>query len=268
MPPAPRPDPGAAEPDDLVVRLRAAGCVFAEEEAGLLRQATPDPVERDRLADRRVAGEPLELVLGWAEVAGVRLLVGPGVFVPRRRTELMARETVALASVRRHPVVVDLCCGVGAVAAVVERDLPGAEVHAADLDPVAVGWARRNLRTEGVTVGDLYDALPAHLRGRVDVLAANTPYVPSDEIALLPPEARDHEPRAALDGGPDGLVLARRVMSGAPDWLAAGGSVLVETSERQAPVLCAHVAACGLVPRVASYDDLGATVVVGTRPHD
>src|SRR5690606_31702571 len=93
-----------------------------------------------------------------------------------------------------------------------------AELHAADVDPAAVACARTNLPTAQVHAGDLWDALPAALRGRVDVVAANAPYVPTDEIATMPPEARDHEARVALDGGPDGLELHRRVAAGARDW--------------------------------------------------
>jgi release factor glutamine methyltransferase len=163
-------------------------------------------------------------------------------------------------------VVLDLCCGSGAVGLAVAAERRDVELHAADVDPVAVACARRNIAAVGGRVheGDLFGALPSCLRGRVDVLAANVPYVPSGEIARMPPEARDHEPRAALDGGPDGLVVARRVVSGAPEWLAPGGSLLFETSEDQAPIATALVRAGGLVPRVAGDDELGATVVVGT----
>jgi release factor glutamine methyltransferase len=112
--------------------------------------------------------------------------------------------------------------------------------------------------------GDLYDPLPATLRGRVDVLVANAPYVPTTELAFLPVEAREHEPRIALDGGADGVGIQRRVAAGAPDWLAAGGVLLVETSERQAPLTVASFVAARLVARVVTDDDLRATVVVGS----
>ena len=115
--------------------------------------------------------------------------------------------------------------------------------------------------------GDLFEPLPTELRGRIDVLVANVPYVPTAAIALMPPEARDHEPRVALDGGSDGLDVARRVIAAAPDWLAPAGSLLFETSESQAPAAVATVAAAGLAARVVSDDDRGATVVVGvSRP--
>jgi release factor glutamine methyltransferase len=114
--------------------------------------------------------------------------------------------------------------------------------------------------------GDLYDPLPAGLRGQVTLLTANVPYVPAAEIRFLPPEARDHEPRATLDGGPDGLHVLRRVAAGAPGWLAPGGYLLIETSDRQAPDAAAAFADAGLLARVASDDELGATVVIGIWP--
>ncbi len=161
--------------------------------------------------------------------------MAPGVFVPRRRTEFLVAQALAHAPGAR--LVVDLCCGTGAVGAALAEALEGPEVHAADVDPAAAACARGNLAPYGgrVHTGDLYEALPGSLRGRIDVLAANVPYVPSDEVALLPAEAREHEPRTALDGGADGLDVLRRVAAGAPDWLAPGGCLLVETSERQAP---------------------------------
>ena len=251
------------EPDrDVVARLRAAGCVFAEDEAALLVEAAGDRASLDALVARRVAGEPLEQVLGWAEFCGRRFVVEPGVFVPRRRTGLLVREAAALAG--PGAVVLDLCCGTGAVGAAVAAAAAGpVELHAADVDPAAVRCARRN-GAGSVYEGDLYEPLPASLRGRVGVLVANAPYVPTAAIALMPPEARDHEARAALDGGADGLDVQRRVVAGAPAWLVPGGALLVETSDRQAPDTRAAVTAAGLAARVVTDDDLAATVVVGT----
>jgi release factor glutamine methyltransferase len=201
---------GATPPGDAVVaRLRAAGCVYAEEEAALLLAEAAGPEQLAALVSRRIVGEPLEQVLGWAEFCGLRIAVDPGVFVPRRRTEFLVDRAVALAPDR--PVVVDLCCGSGALGAAVAAARPGAELHAVDIDPAAVGCARRNVGPAGGRVhqGDLYTPLPAALRERVDVLLANVPYVPSGEIPLMPAEARLHEARLALDGGADGLDLLR-----------------------------------------------------------
>jgi release factor glutamine methyltransferase len=116
--------------------------------------------------------------------------------------------------------------------------------------------------------GDLYAALPGDLRGRVDLLLVNAPYVPSDAVALMPPEARDHEPRTALDGGTDGLDIQRRVIAGAPDWLAPAGALLVETSLGQAAGTAGAMAAAGLTATTVHDDDLDGTVVVGKRPED
>ena len=255
--------PPAFDQPAVVLRLRAAGCVFAEDEAGLLVEAAATPAELAALIARRVAGEPLEHLLGWAEFCGLRVVVGPGVFVPRRRTGFLVRQAAALAV--PGAVVVDLCCGSGAVGAALAAAVEGIELHAADVDPVAVAFARRNLGNAEVHEGDLFDALPGALRGRVNVLVANVPYVPSGSIALMPLEARDHEPRVALDGGRDGLDVVRRVSAGAPVWLGPGGALLFESSAGQAPRAVEIVAAAGLAPRVVSDDERGATVVVGTR---
>jgi len=277
----PSPDPTSV----IVTRLREAGCVFAEDEARLLISAAPTPAELDAMVDRRAAGEPIEHVLGWAEFCGLRIAVDPGVFVPRRRTEFLVRQAVTLARqaakaagqaakaagqapARPRVFVVDLCCGSGAIGAALAAALDGAELHAVDVDPAAVRCARRNVAASGGQVyeGDLYQPLPATLRGRVDVLVANAPYVPAGAIGLLPPESRIHEPRVAVDGGADGLDILRRIAAAAPLWLAPGGHLLAETSERQAPQAVGAFARSGLIPRVASSSALNATVVIGTRP--
>jgi release factor glutamine methyltransferase len=251
----------------IIARLRAAGCVFAEDEAKLLISAAPTLAELDGMVDRRVAGLPLEQILGWAEFCGLRIALDPGVFVPRRRTEFLARQAIAVAPKSASPVVVDLCCGTGAVGAALAATLDRVELYAADIDPAAVRCARRNIAADGqVFEGDLYDALPSTLRGRVDILVANAPYVPTEEIAMMPPEARLHEARVALDGGADGLDVLRRVAASAPQWLAPEGHLLVETSERQAQQTVEIFARDGLTPRVASSGELDATVVIGTPP--
>jgi release factor glutamine methyltransferase len=116
-----------------------------------------------------------------------------------------------------------------------------------------------------VLLGDLDAPLPAALEGRVDVLVANAPYVPTAEIAHMPAEARDHEPRAALDGGTDGVDLHRRMAAAAPRWLAPGGHLLIETSVRLAGATAAACEGQGLAVRVVHDDDLDGTVVVATR---
>ena len=247
--------------DDLVATLRAAGCVFAEDEATVLIEAAVDGADLAGLTARRVAGEPLELVVGYAEFCGLRVAVAPGVFVPRQRSAALVR--AAAGGLTAGDVVVDLCCGTGALGAALRAAVPGLEVYAADVDPAAVACARRNLPAERVFEGDLYAALPDDLRGRVAALVVNAPYVPTDEIALMPPEARDHEHLVALDGGADGLDVQRGVVGGAIEWLAPGGRLLIETSVAQAPRTAAVMTGVGLTPEVVRDDDVDGTVVVG-----
>ena len=296
----------------VVARLRAAGCVFAEEEATVLASAAASPAELDAMVARRAGGEPLEQVVGWAEFAGLRVFVDAGVFVPRRRSEFLVEVAVLMAGRQGGTaprVVVDLCCGTGALGLAVavkldrtveaakavdvarmvhmtravdeaERDgdgvaaadvrLGGVELHAADLDPAAVACARRNLEPAGghVYAGDLFTALPDSLRGRASVLICNAPYVPTTEIAFMPAEARDHEALMALDGGADGLAILRRAAAEAGAWLAPGGVLLVETSERQATAMAAVMTAAGLTAQVHEDDESGATVVTGVTAGD
>jgi len=245
----------SADPaQEIVTALRAAGCVFAEEEAALLLAEAQNERELFEMVARRVDGEPLEQIVGWAEFCGLRVVVTPGVFVPRRRTEALVDLAVAIIVDLERPVVVDLCCGTGAIGVAIAAREPTTELHAADLDPAAVECARqnmtRNVTTGEVHEGDLYDALPADLRGRIDVLAVNAPYVPTDEIAMMPTDARDHEHRIALDGGPDGLELHRRVAADAAAWLRPGGTLLIETSRPQAEGTVAACAAAGLAAGV------------------
>lgn len=258
----------------IVTALRNAGCVFAEDEAELILSTAASPAEATAMVRRRAEGQPLEHVLGWAGFHGLRVAVDPGVFVPRRRSEFLVDQAAATVThattgggTAGVPVVVDLCCGSGALGAALARVLGRVELHACDVEPAAVRCARRNLDGVGqVHRGDLFAALPTGLRGRIDVLLANVPYVPTGDVALLPAEARDHEPRVALDGGDDGLDVMRRVVAAAPGWLAPGGSLLMETSERQAVRALATVRDSGLDARTATSDELWATVVIGTGP--
>jgi release factor glutamine methyltransferase len=263
-----------AAPDEaaIVLRLRAAGCVFAEDEARLLIEAMTSSEDLEDAVSRRVEGLPLEQILGWAEFCGLRILVAPDVFVPRQRTEFLVREAASLA--RSGTVALDLCCGSGALGVAFASLVNGVEngsgvdLYAADIEALSVACARRNVAPIGGRVfeGDLFDPLPSTLRGRVDILLCNVPYVPTDAIELMPPEARDYEPRVTLDGGSDGLDVLRRVAGQAPEWLASGGHLLVEMSEEQAPAVVAIFSAAGMLARVAESEEYSATVVVGTRP--
>lgn len=283
--------------DDVVDRLRASGCVLAEEEARLLVEAAAADGDLRGRVEQRVAGRPLEHVLGWARFGDHRVDIVPGVFVPRHRSEAIVRSAVATltplvagdptpGSGHERPVLLDLCCGTGALGLAVasaacrhagptpffsNREDRGTgeypiEVHAADIDPVAVGCAGRNLAPIGgrAHVGDLFAAIPQRLAGRIDVVVANVPYVPTAAIELLPPEARDHEPRVALDGGVDGLDVLRRVAAEAGRWLRADGRVVFELAEDQVAEASDTVRAAGFGVEIIEDDDAGAIVLVGT----
>lgn len=222
--------------------------------------------ELTAIVEQRIAGRPLEHILGWAEFCGLRIELDQGVFVPRRRTEFLVHRAITVAP--SGAVAVDLCCGSGAVGAALAAAVDQVELYAVDIDPTAVRCARCNLTFAGAEVyeGDLCRPLPTHLRGRVDVLVCNAPYVPTQAIDLLPPEARKHEDPVALDGGSDGLDVVRRLVSEAPRWLAPGGHLLFEVSEAQASDAAGIVAGHELIASVAGSDDFDATVVMGRMP--
>ena len=255
---------------DLVARLRTAGCVFAEEEAELLSEAASDAATLEELVRRRVGGEPLELVLGWVAFDGLRVAIDPGVFVPRQRTTWLvevAETALAAVAVDRPATVVDLCCGSGALGLALAHRRPGTTLHATDDHPAAVACAARNLARVGGTVhlGDLASPLPMDLRGEVDTLLANVPYVPSAAVSAMPPESRDHEPRSTVDGGADGLDVLRRVAALAPEWLRPGGSMHSEVALAQVDAALVVLTDNGLLARVERDEERDATVVSGTR---
>ena len=234
----------------------------AEDEAAVITDAAAgDPAAVGLLVARRATGEPLEQVVGYADFGDVRVRVRPGVFVPRVRSALLVR--LAAAHAPPGGVVIDLCCGSGALGLAVHKRQPGIRLYAADVDPVAVACARDNLGEDGqVFEGDLFGALPPLT---ADVVIANVPYVATSDLALLPAEARDHEPRTALDGGGDGLAVFRRVVAEAPRWLTVGGMLLSEITEAQAEAAVEAVRRAGLRPELARDEDLEATVVAGVR---
>ena len=251
--------------DSVVTRLRASGSVFAEDEAELLVAEAHTPDELESMVEQRVTGLPLEVIVGWAEFCGQRIVVESGVFVPRRRTEAVVREAVALA--RPGAVVLDLCCGTGAVGVAIHAAVEGIELYASDIEPAAVRCARRNVEPLGGRVfeGDLYEPLPVSLRGRIDLIVVNAPYVPTDAIAMMPPEAREHEPHVTLDGGADGVDIQRRVAAEAGEWLAPGGHLLIETSREQADRTVEAFLSGGLTAEVRRAEDVDGTVVIGAR---
>ncbi|MFD0048242.1 putative protein N(5)-glutamine methyltransferase [Actinomycetes bacterium NPDC127524] len=250
----------------IAAKLRHAGCVFAEDEARLLVSEAQSMESLTAMADRRATGVPLEYVLGWADFCGIRIAVEPGVFIPRRRTEFLVKQAASIGM--PGAVVADICCGTGAVGAALDKALGGIELYAADIDPLSVQCARRNLASIAALVleGDLCKPLPSVLRGRVDILVANAPYVPTRAIRLLPRESRNHESKAALNGGIDGLDFHRRIASEACQWLAPHGHVIVETSRKQACQTFEIFAQHGLITRSVHDSELNAAAVIGTKP--
>lgn len=224
--------------DPLVTALRHAGCVFAEEEASILRASAFDAAELDRLLRARVHGAPLEQLVGWVDFRGLRLQVGPRVFVPRQRTTLLADIAIdAIRSRTEFPAArfVEAFAGVAPIAASVLAEPMPVEVFATDIDAESLRHARANLgAAAGLHRCSVLEGLPTDLAGRVDVVAAVPPYVPLGEAGLLPREARDSEPPHALFGGEDGLDHARALMAQALRWLAPGGTLLLEMHGSQA----------------------------------
>lgn len=251
----------------LAQELRLSGCVFADDEADVILRAAPDRAAMFDMLQRRIAGMPLEHIVERAGFHGLDVIVRAGVFVPRQRTEWLVVQACAV--IRPHDVVLDLCCGTAAIGVAVLASVPVAELHAADIDPVALACAHENLAGHSnafVHRTDLFEGLPDDLRGALDVVAANAPYVPSSEIGLMPIEAREYEPREALDGGVDGLDVQRRLIAAAPQWLAPGGHLLVETSRIQAERTADLFVRAGFDAAVTSDDERAATVVVGRQP--
>jgi release factor glutamine methyltransferase len=209
--------------------------------------------ERARLREgvrRRAAGEPLQYVTGEVAFRHLVLKVRPGVLIPRPETEVLVDAVLpaidtAIAA-RGQATVVDLCSGSGCIALSIAQERPAARLVAVDLSPVAVAVAEENAERLGlaervvVLEGDLFGPLPAELLGMVDVVVANPPYVPSADVPGLPAEVAGFEPHLALDGGPNGLDVYRRILLGAREWLAPGGLIGVELDERRVPEAAAE----------------------------
>ncbi|MFI2646230.1 peptide chain release factor N(5)-glutamine methyltransferase [Micromonospora fulviviridis] len=225
---------------------------------------TPAQCDRlDTLVDRRVAREPLQHLTGTAGFRHLELAVGPGVFVPRPETELLAGWGIEQARRWPAPLVVDLCSGSGAVALAVAQELPSARVVAVERSPAALDWLRRNAaeraadgdRPIEVVAADVTDpGLLADLVGRVDVLLCNPPYVPRSVV--VPPEVAGHDPDEAVFGGADGLDVIRPVVGRAAALLRPGGVVGVEHDDTHATAVPALLAADGRYERIEEHRDL------------
>jgi release factor glutamine methyltransferase len=223
-----------------------------------------DPSHRaafDVLIDRRATREPLQHLTGTAAFRHVELAVGPGVFVPRPETELLAgwavEEAGRVAGTGRRPVVVDLCTGSGAIARALVDEVPEAVVHAVELDEDAHAWAARNLAGTGVDLrqGDMATAFD-ELAGTVDVVTCNPPYIPLEAWESVAPEARDHDPHLALFSGDDGLDALRVLTVRAALLLRRGGAVGAEHADEQGASAPAVFSATGRWSEVRDHRDL------------
>lgn len=209
---------------------------------------------------RRAAREPLQHITGRAYFRHVTLAVGPGVFVPRPETELVAGAAVAearaLLATGRPARVVDLCTGSGAIAVAVATEVPDALVHAVELDPAAQAWAQRNCAGHGIDLrlGDAAAAFP-ELDGTVDVVVSNPPYIPLT-AEPLEPEVAAYDPPLALWSGPDGLDALRAVAGAAARLLRAGGLLAVEHADVQGATAPGVLRAAGGWTDVADHADL------------
>lgn len=225
----------------------------------------PSTKELAAMIERRETGEPLQQILGWAMFAGQRVAIAPGVFIPRRRAELLFM--TAAKYTEREDVVLDLCCGAAPISMALSAVKRKVELHCSDIDPIAIECAEKNLEGTGAMtyVGDMFEPLPVVLRGRINVLVANVPYVPSSAIETMPAEAREYEARATLDGGEDGLDFQRKVAEEAPGWIKRNGCLMFETSESQAEESLEICLANGLKPELVVDEELDAHVVVAWR---
>lgn len=253
----------------MAARLARAGCVAADEEAAELIRAAGDPEDLEGRLARRERGEPLAWIVGSVRFCGHDVGVDPGVYVPRSQTEALARRAAdKLGSAANVPGpgrpvgsappsgrAVDLCTGAGPVAIHLRAAWPGALVVGVDIDHQAVACARRN----GVTtvVADLDELDPPLRSGAFDVVTAVAPYVPAGEVHLLPADVQRYEPRRALDGGPDGLRLVRRIVGAAARLLCPGGWLVLELGGEQDRQLTSELGSSGFGPAEPWFDDEG-----------
>ncbi|MDQ3958447.1 MAG: peptide chain release factor N(5)-glutamine methyltransferase [Actinomycetota bacterium] len=234
--------------------MRAGGVESAEAEARWIVQAVDDSEGDDAALEmmrRRIAGEPLQYVLGCAAFRRLELAVGPGVFIPRPETELVAER--AMKRLPRDGIVVDLCSGSGAIALSIADERPDARVFATERSRRALEWAVRNREAHGLDVtlceGDLFEGLPQDLSGRVDVVVANPPYVDEAETSLVARDVIENEPADALFAPGRGTSVIERIVAAAPEWLRQEGWLVTEIGETQG-------AAAGDLLRSAGYADV------------
>lgn len=189
------------------------------------------------LADRRIAGEPLQYITGISGFRRLDLAVGPGVFIPRPETELVAGKAMEL--LPRDGTIVDIGTGSGAIALSIADERPDARVLATEASKTALGWARKNRATMGLHLdildGDLFAPLPHRLKGHIDVVVSNPPYVAWSMRHRLPRDVVEHEPSEALFAGDEGRTVIGRVATEAREWLKPRGWLVLEIGEDQGP---------------------------------
>ncbi len=223
---------------------------------------------------RRVKREPVQYILGTQEFRGLEFAVTPDVLIPRPETELVVESTLHAAAGNPSPLILDLCTGSGCIAVSLAKEVPAARVFAADMSARALAVARENARRHGVSdhirflEGDLFGPLEElDIKERVDIIAANPPYIPSSDLPVLQPEVRDYEPVMALIAGPGGTEIHRRIIETAPDFLKKGGALIMEMGLGQADRLCRLVEGAGAYTAPEILKDLAGIerVIVAHR---
>lgn len=234
-------------PRHEVERLLSAASGRSRSDLMVGVEIAGDDVEVFRgFVSRRLRHEPLQYIEGSVPFGTVEIQVDDRVLVPRPETEYLLELVSGLAD---HPeVIVDLCTGSGNLALALKAEFPSADVHATELSPDSLDVARRNAERNGIAAtfheGDLFDPLPPALKGRVDVLVANPPYLSEGEMADLPPDVRN-EPVMALLSGPEGDEIVRRIADGFSEWMAPEGIVAIEVSEFHATTVVPYFSGIG-----------------------
>ncbi|GAA1231035.1 peptide chain release factor N(5)-glutamine methyltransferase [Oryzihumus leptocrescens] len=249
---------GSADVDAVALAAHALASTPAEVQR-LMVLGAPEPEGLDELVEERARRVPLQHLTGRAGFRRLELSVGPGVFVPRPETEVVAGLAIRACEGFDAPVVVDLCTGSGAIALSVKDEVPAARVHAVELSGLAVAWASRNRDDLGLDVdlreGDATSAFP-ELEEAVDVVVSNPPYIPVGAVPL-DPEVRDHDPELALYGGSDdGLAIPLAVAARAATLLRDGGVLVMEHADVQGESLPAALRATGCWADVHDEHDL------------
>ena len=239
--------------DAIAERLGAGGFIAPRGEAReLLAAAGENALLLKQMLARRLSGEPLAWICGRTRFCGIELTIDRSVYVPRCHTEPVARRAASL--LNRGGTAIDLCTGSGAVARVLKEMRPQAQVIATDIDSRAVVCARRN--SVDALPGSLFSPLPLTVRGRVDVVVAVVPYVPTCELPMLQRDTFTFEDRLAYDGGPEGVDILRRVIAESPTWLRAGGALVLELGRGQLDVIAKDLQTAGFddVQRITDED--------------